>query len=133
VEFSNLTRGDHAGQPQPAQLVAWIQNVSEWTATDLALEFRFRDRRVVRNDSERLEPSKGLEPIHGGVHWEVVLAPAEAGGSPLEQTAESATLRYSDARRIARYEQTQTFRFEQTRKGSILTGAYGTDVDERRI
>jgi len=133
VQFPHVHRGDAQGQPLPAQIVAWVQNVSEWPARDLAFELRFRDGRVVRDLAERLEPAKGVEPFHGGAHWEVVLVPGEPGGPSLEQAGESAVLRYSDERHIARYEQTSTFVFRQTRKGTIVSTVSNIEIAERRI
>jgi hypothetical protein len=41
-------------------------------------------------------------------------------------------LRFSDERRIARYERTYTFMFERRQKGTIISTLSNTEVDERR-
>lgn len=88
--------------PQRAVIV---QNDSEWPATDLDFELRFRDGRSISDHVERLDPVKGNHAPTDDGQWSVLLGLAgEARIPSLEEVAKSAVLRYSDDRRIARYE-----------------------------
>jgi hypothetical protein len=132
VQFANVTRGDGQGLPRTSQHVAWIINESEWAAADVTFEMQFRDGRVARSDNERLAPSKDVEPMKGGEHLEIVLAEAPEGGVSFQGQAESAMLRYSDQRRIARYEVAYGFSFTEDREGPITGRGWATTVGERR-
>ena len=113
---------------------AIVANVGDWAAADLAFELRFRDRSSVSDRIERLAPAKGRRQPPSDGEWPVVLAPAGEPSPTIEELAESAVLRYSDDRRIARYEQTFTFNFVRKRhaNGTESTGS-SIDIDKRRI
>lgn len=118
-----------AGDPPAGgfRWVAVIDNDSEWGATDLEFEFRFRDGRVVRDRAERLAPE-----ARGGREWRVVLGDAQVG-QPMEKFADRAVLRFDDERGLARYEILTIYNFTETRKGNIVTQGYGPERHEERI
>jgi hypothetical protein len=76
---------------------AQIHNASPFSAVDIVLEARFRDGEQVRREVE----------CFGSMESETVLlrkiAAPPAGPSP-EQAGERLAIRYSDERRLARYE-----------------------------
>jgi hypothetical protein len=84
------------------RVLAAVDNPSEWPASDLTFEFRFRDGRVVHDSAERLPPG-------GDEEWSVVLLDSPPPNMDLEREADYAVLRYSDDRGIARYEQRTVF------------------------
>lgn len=114
---------------------AIVQNESEWAAADLVFELRFRDGTSISERTERLAPPKARRQPPDDGQWSVVLAPAGEPGSPtVEELAEIAVLRYSDDRRIRRYEQFFTFNFTRTRDADgIETTGSSINIDKRRI
>lgn len=130
VSFTVLSRGDGQGGATPPEWVAWLVNDGEFAASDVALDVHFRDGRTVRSEVEHLAPARGREPIHGGAHHEVVLGPSLPADRPFEKQADYALLRFSDERRIARYQQRYGFLFRETREGSIVSSGYGMETGE---
>lgn len=86
--------------PEGSEQGRWsarIQNPSPFTAVDIVVEARFRDGERVRREIERI----------GSMESETVLLrkiAAPPAGPSTEQAGESLALRFSDERRLARYE-----------------------------
>lgn len=120
IDFDGVARANADGEPPPGALVAEVSSISDWAATDLRLEVRFRDGRLVHRTTERLAPSSVGTGVEGRA-WTVAIDP----GEPADRAPESAALRFSDERRIARYEITVGFFFnEDAQQGNSveLTG-----------
>ena len=118
-----------------AKRIATVENVSEWPARDLVFELRLRDGTVQREESEQLDPVKGLR---GGTQWFVVLEGSSPGGPSLEASAKSIVVRYSDDRRIARYEHTMAFLHTESRTvrkdgGEFVSSTSSIELDDRRV
>jgi hypothetical protein len=124
VVLGNTTGSHHA---------AIVDNVSEWPATHLVFDMRFRDGHAISERAERLDPARGDGQAPNDGRWTPVLAPAEPRTTFFAEIADSAVLRYSDDRGIARYEQSFRFNFTKTRNGSIVSTGASIDFDQRRI
>jgi hypothetical protein len=113
--------------PEGSEQGKWsarIHNASPFSAVDIVLEARFRDGERVRREVERL----------GSMESETVLlrniAAPPAGPSP-EQAGEGLALRYSDERRLARYE--IQFAFITQRVSGAPTGNVMVSGEPKKI
>lgn len=86
---------------------------SQFAATDVAFEAIFRDGHAVRDTTERIAPSEDREILLR----ETALPP---GGPSLDEAGETAVIRYSDERNIARYEQRYSFLSRKLGDGTRL-------------
>lgn len=124
VDFAGVVRADGDQEQLAGDLVAEVSNISEWPATDLSLEVGFRDGRIVREQTERLAAPTGDREGSLSGEWRVAIRP----GAPIDRAPQFAVLRYSDDRRIARYEVNVAFFFnEQDSRGNAV------QTDDQRI
>lgn len=114
----------YEGETSRTGVMLW--NVGRFDATDIAVEAVRRDGRRVEGRLERLVP--GTTGEHQVPAVVVVADESERHASGFD-VVRSITVRYSDERRIARYETTQLF--EVTTNGGI-TGQH-TTTSERRV
>jgi hypothetical protein len=105
-----------------------IRNTSsQFAAGDVAFEARFKDGHAVSWNSERIGPKEHVEVLLR----EISMPP---GGPTVAETGETATLRYSDFRRIWRYEQSFAFLWRKASDGSRFPVASAVpDAERQRI
>ncbi len=99
-------------------------NESAFVALDIVLETRFRDAVGARQEIERIQPG-AFETF---TLREIAAPP---GGPTASQQGESLLVRYSDERRLARYE--AGFVFLQRQSDGSPTGGVMPDGEPRRI
>lgn len=110
----------------PGRWTARIINLSsQFAACDVALEVSFHDGYRFAQSIERLAPGEW----DALVMREIRLPP---GGPTAEEAGETATLRYSDERRIARYEQRYGFLSRKASDGSLLAQPTAVATEEPR-
>jgi hypothetical protein len=113
------------GEPEASERGAWhtrVLNESAFTALDVVVEARFRDGERIRQEIERLSPG-GFETFT----LREISAPP--GGPTAAPQGESLVVRYSDERRLARYEASFSFLERQ----GIPTGGVMPDGEPVRI
>lgn len=104
-----------AGTPDALHAAVSVYNRrslrSSWAVTDLVVEVRYRDGRVVRSTRERIDASPLPDQEGFELPWIVEIedakvttpTPTEPWGESISEVIESVVLRYSDERGIARY------------------------------
>ena len=121
--------GEAAG---PRRWKARLTNPSNFAATAITFEARFRDGRPpILVSTERLAPTRETEVWTAREHHDVNLGEHRPGGSANhEALLESAVMRFTDERGIARYEQTVDFLWTVSKKGTITSTMSQTTVNE---
>jgi hypothetical protein len=115
------------GEPEATAHGVWtarVLNESAFVALDIVLEARFRDGVRARQEIERMAPGA----FEAFTLREIAAPP---GGPSASRQGESLLLRYSDERRLARYE--TGFAFLQRQSDGTPTGGVMPDGEPRRI
>jgi hypothetical protein len=112
--------------------VVLVQNISEWQAADVEVEIRLRSGQIVDAHATILEPSQTAVGLPTGADFEVQFGqpgPTETHASRLDRVL----VRYSDLRRIRRYEYRQIWSHERTTDGSTTLVSEGMTREEDQI
>jgi hypothetical protein len=110
---------------------AWNPS-NEFEALDVDMEVRFRDRPTFTGRTERLPPAGGgSRPYLDGKFLEVDLGPPP--GLAEEEVIEYLIVRFSDSRKICRYEWRREFHFERKQEGTFTSTSMWADTKQEQI
>jgi hypothetical protein len=134
ADILSIMSGNPPGTPtNPVHLyVARAENSSEFDASDVETEVRFRNGEVVQGRRERLGPANIGKPGATRDQFDLDLSHPRPGVDTAESVS-SLIVRFSDARRICRWEWRRDYFFRREQGDDIQGYTMWAEEDERLI